>query len=465
MQPAAEIDCVHPLRSLRGEHALVVINEPAVRAQERLDPFCRQKIRLESNRAKAAAIGPRAQVLGIRLILGRHSSWHRPIQHRQRRQFRSVAQRPAVVRADQIAVSHIDGHIFHVTGVAPEMPAHQRESPPRSKLVLASWMRPHRQFSRRTRAPDHRGNPRDHRRHRVRLTLSPTRASARSSLCFLEPHLVLAGRIAPERLRLDHPIIPVPGWPEAENVRRRMRRLQKTQPQQRKRIAPITFHWSDDVLVQHILSHRPQGSAHRRGHQLHPARFVADVSVSVRFGVVAVVPDRRFPGRAQLPPKTICGRKRAGAQHPPPVGPCVRRPDRHTLRIVLDPQIVGDGAHHRVPYVIVKEGIVVRPSIPYPVRSGIDIAIPPVTLGCLLAIPVAGVQIACVFKSVEQRRREGQMAPVNPASPRMRRIQRTIFRRHMIARRAHCNNARRLGLRPFCHRSRGNRRVRKRGQR
>src|SRR5690242_9849894 len=57
LQPASEVDGVHPLRALRRENAVDEIDEPAVGRQERLYAALGVEGCAETHRAEAAAIG------------------------------------------------------------------------------------------------------------------------------------------------------------------------------------------------------------------------------------------------------------------------------------------------------------------------------------------------------------------------------------------------------------------------
>src|SRR6478736_787383 len=78
VESCSKVNGVHPLRTLRTQHALVEVNKAAVGGKEWLKPSQRPKIRLKSNRADAAAVGTRAQSQIVRV-----GSWmrRRPIEH------------------------------------------------------------------------------------------------------------------------------------------------------------------------------------------------------------------------------------------------------------------------------------------------------------------------------------------------------------------------------------------------
>ena len=110
--------------------------------------------------------------------------------------------------------------------------------------------------------------------------------------------------------------------------------------------------------------------------------------------MIAVVADAGLAERAELPCKAVGGCKRRRPQAASPIRPGVAEVKGHTLGVILDPEIVGDGSHHGMADILIHFRIVIIPDVPAPVRGAVDPAVEPFAVPGFVAIPIPGVKIA-----------------------------------------------------------------------
>src|SRR6202021_3348473 len=91
-------------------------------------------------------------------------------------------------------------------------------------------------------------------------------------------------------------------------------------------------------------------------------------------------------------------------------------------------------------HIVIQKWVVIGPYVPSPSLDGVHIAIPPLTMRRLLAVPVPGIEIARILKGVEDSRRDNELAHMDAADARMCVVIGAIARCHFrIGRLGFCN--------------------------
>src|SRR5947209_1416934 len=123
-----------------------------------------------------------------------------------------------------------------------------------------------------------------------------------------------------------------------------------------------------------------------------------------------------FTEGADLPLGAIGSRERVCLQPTFPITARVLKWEIVLCRIVVEKDVVRDGAHHGMADVVIKERIVVAPPRVAEPGDRAGIAVEPLAVRCLITEPIAGIAVADVLESVEGDRLQEHVAPFDLAS-------------------------------------------------